>query len=251
MAIHLQLLRVSPPCLCIFPSYFQTKLSFLFSVGTLANQTLDGEPSAAALTGVDASTNYSLSYLPGQRLSRCTCSNDTTHPGPKNSDGTWKGRSAPEVSCCFVRLSVIDLTVLFHLQIDVFEAQTDSTTLVGQVSQSAQWAPYNPVRSRPKGNPPRRLLTDTIVLQYYIWENATYGVIVNSSITELNSYRGGGQCFVSLYLNFHRHPPVDLDLLFVLTVYQETSSGVSTTNHDCYQYDTNDDAGCYSVYAFE
>jgi len=37
-----------------------------------------------------------LSFLPGQRLSRCTCA-DESHPGPKHSDGTFVGRSAPEI----------------------------------------------------------------------------------------------------------------------------------------------------------
>lgn len=67
-----------------------------------------------------------LSYLPGQKLSRCTCAGES-HPGPVHSDGTFVGRAAPEI--------------------DVFEAQvTDGApgdvggVLVGQVSQSAQWA---------------------------------------------------------------------------------------------------------------
>jgi hypothetical protein len=79
-----------------------------------------------SISGTDAGFNYELSYLPGQRLSRCTCpkfvfflsppsplltlpsanqsssihlslSSDKTHPGPKHPDGTWVGRSAPEV----------------------------------------------------------------------------------------------------------------------------------------------------------
>jgi hypothetical protein len=37
-----------------------------------------------------------LSYLPGQRLSRCTCDGED-HPGPKLSDGTYRGRAAPEI----------------------------------------------------------------------------------------------------------------------------------------------------------
>ncbi|KAL9938862.1 hypothetical protein V8E36_002581 [Tilletia maclaganii] len=72
------------------------------SVGTLANQTYGpngtGGPQAAEMTGVYvAQYGPGLSYLPGQRLSRCTCLSSTDHPGPKNADGTWMGRSSPEL----------------------------------------------------------------------------------------------------------------------------------------------------------
>ncbi|KAG2159691.1 glycoside hydrolase family 16 protein [Suillus bovinus] len=86
-------------------------------VGTAPNQTINGAP-AAAVTG-NPYDNTALSYLPGQRLSRCTCKGES-HPGPVHSDGTYVGRSAPEI--------------------DVFESQV---ILEGQVSQSAQWAPMN------------------------------------------------------------------------------------------------------------
>ncbi|KAG8950626.1 hypothetical protein FRC04_007250 [Tulasnella sp. 424] len=88
-------------------------------VGTLPNQTNpDGTPAAAATGGYKGEA---LSYLPGQRLSACTCQGEI-HPGPQNSDGSFKGRSAPEI--------------------DVFEAQVAATG-VAHVSQSAQFAPYN------------------------------------------------------------------------------------------------------------
>ena len=63
--------------------------------------------------------NGALSYLPGQKLSRCTCPGED-HPGPKHNDGTYVGRSAPEI--------------------DVFEAQVSGEPPAGGVSQSAQWA---------------------------------------------------------------------------------------------------------------
>lgn len=120
-------------------------------VGTLPNQTLNGLPRIAMTSGSEEVTNYELSYLPGQRLSRCTCPDDPTHPGPKHPDGTWVGRAAPEI--------------------DVIEAQVDQHTLIGHVSQSAQWAPYNP---------------------YYQWINTTETFkIYNHSVTELNTYQGG------------------------------------------------------------
>ncbi len=64
-------------------------------VGTLANQTLNSLPVAATNTG-SKDYNYELSYLPGQKLSRCTCPGES-HPGPVHSDGTYVGRAAPEI----------------------------------------------------------------------------------------------------------------------------------------------------------
>lgn len=64
-------------------------------VGTLANQTRDGLPVQATIDG-DPQHGDSLSYLPGQRLSRCTCPGES-HPGPMHSDGTFVGRAAPEI----------------------------------------------------------------------------------------------------------------------------------------------------------
>jgi beta-glucanase (GH16 family) len=63
-------------------------------VGTVANQTINGQPTAATVGGDGA--GGILSYLPGQRLSRCTCQGES-HPGPKHKDGTFVGRSAPEI----------------------------------------------------------------------------------------------------------------------------------------------------------
>lgn len=119
-------------------------------VGTLPNQTLNGLP-ASSLTDGDPQFNNALSYLTGQRLSRCTCPNDPTHPGPKNPDGTFVGRSAPEI--------------------DVFEATVDAGTRIGKVSQSAQWAPFN-------------------AHYYFVNDSSTY-TIYDDATTELNSYQGG------------------------------------------------------------
>ncbi|KAF5368856.1 hypothetical protein D9758_002859 [Tetrapyrgos nigripes] len=69
-------------------------------VGTLQNQTLEQQPRAALTTGPNDGT---LSYLPGQRLSRCTCSGEDLDSK---------------------RLAGI----------------TDDA---GYVSQSAQWGPFN------------------------------------------------------------------------------------------------------------
>ncbi|KAL1668379.1 glycoside hydrolase family 16 protein [Schizophyllum commune] len=89
-------------------------------VGTVKNQTVNGQPKAATVDG-DEGFGGVLSYAPGQRLSRCTCPGET-HPGPiHSSDNTFVGRAAPEI--------------------DMFEAQVD-TKLGGHVSQSGQWAPF-------------------------------------------------------------------------------------------------------------
>ncbi|KAJ7853544.1 glycoside hydrolase family 16 protein [Mycena olivaceomarginata] len=91
-------------------------------IGTAPNQTLNGLPEIALTSGwPDQPYNGALSFLTGQRLSRCTCPGES-HPGPiHQSDGSYVGRSAPEI--------------------DVFEAQIQDGQ--GAVSQSGQWAPFN------------------------------------------------------------------------------------------------------------
>jgi beta-glucanase (GH16 family) len=91
-------------------------------VGTLPNQTFpNGTPINATINGDDKHDNK-LSYLPGQRLSACTCPGES-HPGPIRPDGSFVGRAAPEI--------------------DILEAQVDEHTLIGYASQSGQWAPFN------------------------------------------------------------------------------------------------------------
>ncbi|KIK96257.1 glycoside hydrolase family 16 protein [Paxillus rubicundulus Ve08.2h10] len=149
-------------------------------IGTVPNQTYNGGPPAALENG-DPYNGDVLSYLPGQRLSRCTCKGEP-HPGPVHaSDGTYVGRSAPEI--------------------DIFESQISGSPLQGSVSQSAQWAPMNAA---------------------YLWQNTTGNfVIQNPDITTLNSYAGG--------------------------VFQQATSGVTTTNQSCYTLDS----GCFATYGYE
>ncbi|KAJ3923358.1 beta-glucan synthesis-associated [Lentinula edodes] len=117
-------------------------------VGTVQNQTVNGQPEAATVNG-DTGKGGVLSYLPGQKLSRCTCAGED-HPGPKHDDGTFVGRSAPEI--------------------DVLEAQIDQNTFVAEVSQSAQWAPFN---------------------RAYIWNNDSDNMILaDPSISQLNGFMG-------------------------------------------------------------
>ncbi|KAF8127642.1 glycoside hydrolase family 16 protein [Boletus edulis] len=148
-------------------------------VGTLPNQTYPGQkkPLAATENG-DPTEGDVLSFLPGQRLSACTCPGES-HPGPVRPDGSYVGRSAPEI--------------------DIFEATVDYG--VGKASQSAQWAPFNAA---------------------YQWFNTSGNFdIYDPNITVLNPYVGG--------------------------VYQQTTSGLTITNQDCYELDV----ACYSVYGFE
>ncbi|TRM64168.1 glycoside hydrolase family 16 protein [Schizophyllum amplum] len=82
--------------------------------GTFPNQTgKDGVPDVST-----ANSGSPLSFLPGQRVSACTCSG-SDHPGP---DVTY-GRGVPEI--------------------DLIEAQIDVSVWRGQVSQSYQIAPFN------------------------------------------------------------------------------------------------------------
>lgn len=90
-------------------------------VGTLKNQSLGVYPPESRTNG-DWAYDYSVSYLPGQRLSRCSCEG-SDHPGPMHPDGTFKGRAAPEI--------------------DILEAQVDESTRLGHLSMSGQFAPFN------------------------------------------------------------------------------------------------------------
>ncbi|KAI0778254.1 glycoside hydrolase family 16 protein [Trametes elegans] len=120
-------------------------------VGTLANQTLNGLPVGATEDG-DTGFGGVLSFLPGQRLSRCTCPGES-HPGPVHANGDYVGRSAPEI--------------------DIFEAQigVDGIGDVGAVSQSGQWGPFN---------------------YAYKWFNSSDTLyIADETVSALNSYRGG------------------------------------------------------------
>ena len=87
--------------------------------GTLPNQTWPNgtEPRLALTTGGE-NTGGTLSFLPGQRTSACTCPGED-HPGPDPS----VGRGAPEI--------------------DMIEAQIKLSVSHGEVSQSNQIAPFD------------------------------------------------------------------------------------------------------------
>lgn len=87
-----------------------------------------------------------LTSLPGQRLSACTCKGED-HPGP----AVTYGRGAPEI--------------------DVIEAQTDLSIPRGQVSQSAQIAPFD--------------------ADYWPFNSTNDIIVYDSALVKANSYRGG------------------------------------------------------------
>lgn len=101
----------------------------------MANQTVNGQPAAATING-DKADGGALSYLPGQRLSRCTCSGES-HPGPRHQDGTFVGRSAPEIDIFEAQVRML---LLFFPLFQYFFRQINRHTLVPGVSQSSQWA---------------------------------------------------------------------------------------------------------------
>lgn len=71
---------------------------------------MNGLPVAATVDG-DHKRGGVLSYLPGQKLSRCTCDGES-HPGPKHPDGTFVGRSAPEIDVFEAQVSCDKLHVM-------------------------------------------------------------------------------------------------------------------------------------------
>ena len=172
-------------------------------IGTVKNQTIGGRPVAATVGG-DQGKGGVLSYLPGQRLSRCTCEGES-HPGPKHGDGTFVGRAAPEI--------------------DMFEAQIDQNTFIAQVSQSAQWA-VSDASAVPDGDETAHTRSSAQWTQpfnhEYTWLNTSdNAIIVDPTISFLNTFKG--------------------------SVTQQATSVVTSTDPNCYE----DEAGCYSIYAFE
>ncbi|KIM41990.1 glycoside hydrolase family 16 protein [Hebeloma cylindrosporum] len=154
-------------------------------VGTLPNQTYPGTSTpVAATTNGDPSKDNVLSYLPGQRLSACTCPGES-HPGPMRKDGSYVGRAAPEI--------------------DIFEALVDADG--GKVSLSAQWAPYN-ARYQWKNTSDNLIIHDTqgTVLNTYVggaYQQTTSGL----ALTNQDCYELGKQCF-SVY-GFEYKPGFD------------------------------------------
>ncbi|KAF9036131.1 glycoside hydrolase family 16 protein [Hymenopellis radicata] len=154
-------------------------------VGAAPNQTIGGKPEAATTSGAE-NVNYELSYLPGQRLSRCTCPGED-HPGPMYKDGSYVGRSAPEI--------------------DIIEGQVTGDPLRGQASQSGQWAPFNEGYVWKNTSDNLIIADDTIsVLNTYIGEKTQQATSVVTD-TDQNCYQLEGGCF-SVY-GFEYKPGFD------------------------------------------
>lgn len=127
-------------------------------IGTLPNQTLNGQPAAAA----------GLSYLPGQRLSACTCPG-SDHPGPS----VTVGRGAPEI--------------------DVLEAQISIARGVGQVSQSLQVAPFNINYQFNNANNASTPIQGSTTA-FNVYKGAQYQQAI-SAVTDINSSNYNGKGF--------------------------------------------------------
>jgi beta-glucanase (GH16 family) len=154
-------------------------------VGTFPNQTYPGTstPIAATENG-DPTEDNILSFLPGQRLSACTCPGES-HPGPATTSGTYVGRSAPEI--------------------DMFEALVETDG--GYVSQSGQWAPYNAAYTWQNTSANLMIYnsTDTVLNPYKggVYQQVTSGL----SLANQNCYELNAQCF-SVY-GFEYQPGFD------------------------------------------
>ncbi|KAF9009992.1 glucosidase [Cyathus striatus] len=142
-------------------------------VGTLPNQTYPGTAlPEAAVTNGDAAHFDMLSYLPGQRLSACTCAGES-HPGPIRSDGSYVGRSAPEI--------------------DVIEATVENN--VGKVSLSAQWAPFN-AEYKFLNNSDTVIFYDEEVTHLNSYAGGAYQQTTSGlAITNQSCYELSGGCF--------------------------------------------------------
>jgi hypothetical protein len=134
-------------------------------LGTFPNQTArDGTPEAAA-TG--SRSDGPLSFLPGQRLSACTCPG-SDHPGPKVSNG----RGVPEI--------------------DILEAQIDIDVFKGQVSQSFQCAPYN-YKYDFGNSSPATTIYDTSKTSLNTYKGGVFQQAVSAvTYTEDQNYNGDG-----------------------------------------------------------
>ncbi|KAJ7288522.1 glycoside hydrolase family 16 protein [Mycena rebaudengoi] len=134
-------------------------------LGTFKNQTAkDGTPTSAATGG----HGNPLSYLPGQRLSACTCPGED-HPGPSAS----AGRGVPEI--------------------DIIEAQIDTSIYRGEVSQSYQIAPFN-YNWQPVNSSPATTIIDESLTKFNSYLGSQLQQAV-SAVTYIDDSYYGGQAF--------------------------------------------------------
>ncbi|KAF9257516.1 glycoside hydrolase family 16 protein [Marasmius fiardii PR-910] len=144
-------------------------------LGTYPNQTdPNGNPREAATGGNDGGP---LSFLPGQRLSACTCPG-SDHPGPTTSTG----RGAPEI--------------------DIIEAQIDTDLFRGEVSQSFQIAPYN---MNYKINKAGTTIYDTSVSKWNSYEGGPFQQAV-SVVSYIDDGNYGGNNFATYGFEYWTDP---------------------------------------------
>lgn len=127
-------------------------------VGTFINQTdHNGNPAVAATGGKDGAQ---LSFLPGQRLSACTCPG-SDHPGPSVNTG----RGVPEI--------------------DIFETQIDTSRFQAEVSQSLQIAPYN-LHYAVDNSTDATTIYDSSITKFNTYTGGPYQQAV-SAVTDINN----------------------------------------------------------------
>lgn len=142
-------------------------------VGTLPNQTFPNGTPVENTVDNDPGNFGALSYLPGQRLSSCTCAGED-HPGPQRADGTFVGRGAPEI--------------------DILEATVDHVTKIGKISQSAQWAPFN-LKYRPNETPETMVIHEPTLAEINQYIGGAFQQTTSALVTTNNScaYEASGQ----------------------------------------------------------
>ncbi|KAI0746638.1 beta-glucan synthesis-associated [Daedaleopsis nitida] len=156
-------------------------------VGTFPNQTNPDKLGPAAALHSDESRkkyNFELSWLPGQRLSACTCAGEE-HPGPSNS----KGRGVPEI--------------------DIIEAEKDKADgAVGQVaSQSAQYAPFTHDYLFLADTADEFTIYDTSITR----QNDYHGSAIQQAVSSLTKlpddmFQGSGAVFKTLGFEYLANP---------------------------------------------
>ncbi|KAM0791358.1 hypothetical protein ACM66B_005825 [Microbotryomycetes sp. NB124-2] len=136
-------------------------------VGTMPNQTWpNGTDPVAAKQSGDPDYGGELSWLPGQRLSACTCPGED-HPGPSNN----VGRGAPEI--------------------DINEMQVDYRG-TGSTSQSIQFAPIDAGYAWKNETPETVMFNETITFQN-IWHGSVNQESASViTLTDDTSYDGKG-----------------------------------------------------------
>lgn len=135
-------------------------------IGTFPNQSNPDLTPEGAVNGGNG--GGPLSFLPGQKLSACTCPG-SSHPGPTVSTG----RGAPEI--------------------DILEAEIDVERWVGRSSQSLQLAPYN-YRYRYNNETPATTVHDTSTTHLNEYTGGPYQQAV-SALTDIGTEPYGGNAY--------------------------------------------------------